>query len=114
MMIDRRRPRLVLANRALLAVVGCSRDTPPAYGPPPPTSEPALPVPPATASGQQLTIARACAGGIERFCAGVPPRQGYIKACMRAHVTELSAGCFDTVMSAVAAAHAPCRGTDQR
>jgi hypothetical protein len=58
MMIDRRELRLVLANCALLAVVGCSRDTPPAYvPPPPPTSEPALPAPPATASGQQLAIA---------------------------------------------------------
>jgi hypothetical protein len=54
-----------------------------------------------------MTIARACAGDIDRFCAGVPPRQGFIKECMRAHVMELSGGCFDSVLSAVAAEHPP-------
>jgi hypothetical protein len=48
-------------------------------------------------------IARACAGDIERLCAGVPPGEGRIKACMKAHVTELSAPCFDAIMAAVAA-----------
>jgi Cysteine rich repeat len=63
--------------------------------------------PMAPAGSGQMTIARACAPDIERFCAGVPPRQGMIKQCMKAHVTELSAGCFDAVMSAVAAQQAP-------
>jgi hypothetical protein len=107
MMVDRRRFRLVLAGCALLAAAGCNRETPPVHAPPPPTSGPALPALPAPASGEQLTIARACAGDIQRFCAGVPPRQGFIKECMRAHVTELSAGCSDAVMSAVAAEQAP-------
>jgi hypothetical protein len=48
-------------------------------------------------------IARACAGDIERLCAGVPPGEGRIKACMKAHVTELLAPCFDSIMAAVAA-----------
>ena len=48
-------------------------------------------------------IARACAGDIDRLCAGVPPGEGRIKACMKAHVTELSAPCFDAIMTAVAA-----------
>jgi hypothetical protein len=30
-----------------------------------------------------------------------------IKGCMKAHVAELSAGCFDAVTSAIAAAPAP-------
>lgn len=48
-------------------------------------------------------IARACATDIDRLCAGVPPGEGRIKACMKAHVTELSAPCFDAIMAAVAA-----------
>ena len=47
-------------------------------------------------------IAHACAGDVERFCRGVPPGEGRIKACMKAHVMELSAPCFDAVMGAVA------------
>lgn len=52
-------------------------------------------------------IARACAGDIERFCRGVPPGEGRIKECMRAHVTELSAQCFDIILSAVASGQEP-------
>jgi Cysteine rich repeat len=53
------------------------------------------------------TIARACASDIERLCAGVPPGEGRIKACMKAHITELSAPCFDTLLSAVASEKEP-------
>lgn len=105
-----RRIRLRLGG-VLLAVTtlaACQRAAPPVYVPPPPAlAAPEQPAAPAAASGEQLTIARACASDIERFCAGVPPRQGEIKACMKAHITELSAGCFDAVMGAIAAAHAP-------
>jgi len=48
-------------------------------------------------------IAHACAGDIDRLCPGVPPGQGRIKACMKQHVTELSAPCFDTLLGAIAA-----------
>jgi hypothetical protein len=48
------------------------------------------------------TIAHACAGDIERLCRGVPPGEGRIKACIKAHITELSAPCFDTLLGAVA------------
>jgi OmpA family len=47
-------------------------------------------------------IARACAGDVDRFCPGVPPGQGRIKACMKAHMSELSPSCFDTLSAAVA------------
>jgi hypothetical protein len=50
----------------------------------------------------RLQIAEACAGDIDRLCPGVPPGQGRIKACMKAHVSQLSASCFDTLMAAVA------------
>ncbi len=94
---------------AVCALAGCNREAPPVYlpGPPPEPYQPAPAPPPAASTGEQLTIARACAGDIERFCAGVPPRQGDIKECMKAHVTELSAGCFDTVMGAIASQQAP-------
>ena len=53
------------------------------------------------------TIAHACGGDIDRLCPGVPPGEGRIRACMKAHVTELSAPCFDTLMGAVAAEREP-------
>ena len=53
------------------------------------------------------TIARACAGDIERLCAGVPPGEGRIKACIKAHITELSAPCFDTLLGAVTSEKEP-------
>lgn len=53
------------------------------------------------------TIARACAGDVERLCAGVPPGEGRIKACIKAHITELSAPCFDTLLGAVASEKEP-------
>ncbi|MFL5336387.1 MAG: cysteine rich repeat-containing protein [Geminicoccaceae bacterium] len=109
-MVNRSTARLILAGAALLLLVGCNREASPTYAPPP--VDPAvpsagLPSSPVPAGGEQLTIARACASDVERFCTGVPPRQGMIKQCMKAHVAELSAGCFDAVMSAIAARQAP-------
>jgi hypothetical protein len=52
-------------------------------------------------------IARACAADIERLCAGVPPGEGRIKACMKAHIMELSAPCFDALLGAVTAEKEP-------
>lgn len=60
----------------------------------------------ATSAQQGVTaqqIAHACAGDIERLCKGVPPGEGRIKACIKAHITELSAPCFDTLLGALAA-----------
>lgn len=94
----------------VLALAGCNREAPPTYAPPPPPDlQPAyVPPPQSVAPGEEkLVIARACAPDIERFCAGVPPRQGMIKGCMKSHLTELSAGCFDAVMGAIASQHAP-------
>lgn len=107
------RARWALALPAALLLAACQQPMPPAEMPPPP--EPAYaPMPPpepppapAVPQAEQLTVARACAGDIERFCAGVPPRQGFIKDCMRSHVSELSAPCFDAVMGAIAAEHPP-------
>jgi hypothetical protein len=105
-----RRGRWRLALPAALLVAACQQSAmPPATMPPPP--EPAYaPAPPplsGASESERLAVARACASDIDRFCAGVPPRQGEIKACMKAHLTELSAGCFDAVMGAIAAAHPP-------
>ena len=94
-----------LALLAMLALAGCDRERAPVLAPQAPMAQPASP--PVTPTGEQLTIARACATDIERFCAGIPPRQGLIKQCMQGHVTELSAGCFDQIMAAVAAEQAP-------
>ena len=96
-----------LVVAAMLA--GCNREQPPTNAPPPPPPPaPMSGIPsPAPAEAERFTIARACATDIERFCPGVPPRQGMIKQCMKAHMTELSAGCFDAVMGAIAAQQAP-------
>jgi hypothetical protein len=48
---------------------------------------------------QQLL--HACGGDVGRLCPGVPPGDGRIKACVKAHASELSAGCFDTLMAAM-------------
>ncbi len=40
---------------------------------------------------QQLL--RASGSDVDRLCPGVPPGEGRIKACMKAHASELSAGC---------------------
>lgn len=58
---------------------------------------------PSQAAEPQQAIVRACAADVDRLCAGVPPGEGRIKACMKAHVGELSAPCFDAIMAAVAA-----------
>ncbi len=50
----------------------------------------------------RLQVAEACGADIDRLCPGVPPGQGRIKACMKAHVSQLSAACFDTLMAAAA------------
>ena len=63
----------------------------------------AFAVPPSQAAEPQQAIVRACAADVDRLCAGVPPGEGRIKACMKAHVSELSAPCFDAIMAAVAA-----------
>lgn len=97
---------LTCVAASILALAGCNRAAPPTYATLP-TAAYQQPAPSATPETEKLTIARACAPDIERFCAGVPPRQGLIKQCMQAHVTDLSAGCFDAVMSAIASAHAP-------
>jgi hypothetical protein len=51
----------------------------------------------------KMQIAEACGADVDRPCPGVPPGLGRIKACMKAHVSQLSAPCFDTLMAAAAA-----------
>jgi hypothetical protein len=55
----------------------------------------------------KMQVAEACGGDIDRLCPGVPPGQGRIKACMKAHFSQLSAACFDTLMAAAAAKKEP-------
>ena len=62
---------------------------------------------PSQAAEPQQAIVRACAADVDRLCAGVPPGEGRIKACMKAHITELSAPCFDTLLGAVASEKEP-------
>ena len=60
------------------------------------------------ASAQEArVIAQACTGDIDRLCAGVPPGEGRIKACMKAHISQVSAPCFDALLKAIAAEREP-------
>src|SRR5262245_46629226 len=61
----------------------------------------------AAVAQERLMIARACAADIERLCYGVPPGEGRIKACMRQHMSQLSARCFDALLGAIAAEKEP-------
>jgi len=47
-----------------------------------------------------MEAARACSPDIRRFCGEVPPGQGRIKACMKAHVAELSEPCKEALFQA--------------
>ena len=42
---------------------------------------------------QQRAVAKACAGDIKMLCAGVQPGAGRIKACIKAHMQDLSEPC---------------------
>jgi hypothetical protein len=62
---------------------------------------------PAAIAQEAMTLAKACGSDIERLCPGVPPGQGRIKACIKAHVMELSAPCFDAILGAVSSQKEP-------
>ena len=47
-----------------------------------------------------LAAARACRPDIRQFCSDVPPGQGRIKACMKAHIAELSEPCKEALFQA--------------
>jgi hypothetical protein len=43
---------------------------------------------------------KACKPDIARFCSNVPPGGGRIKACMKAHLAELSEPCKEALFQA--------------
>jgi hypothetical protein len=45
-------------------------------------------------------VLKACKPDIARFCSQVPPGQGRIKACMKAHLHELSDPCKEGLFQA--------------
>jgi hypothetical protein len=47
-----------------------------------------------------MAAARACRPDIRQFCGDVPPGQGRIKACMKAHIAELSEPCKEALFQA--------------
>jgi hypothetical protein len=49
----------------------------------------------------RMEIVRACAGDVERLCPGVPPGEGRLKGCLKEHISQLSAPCFDKLLGAV-------------
>ena len=49
---------------------------------------------------EALAVLRACKPDIARFCSQIPPGQGRIKACMKAHLSELSEPCKEGLFQA--------------
>jgi Cysteine rich repeat len=47
-----------------------------------------------------LTVRQACEPDVQKFCEGVQPGGGRIKACMAQHKNELSQPCRDALKSA--------------
>jgi len=45
-------------------------------------------------------VLEACKADIKRFCSEVPPGEGRIKACMKAHLPELSEECKEALFRA--------------
>lgn len=57
------------------------------------------------ASAQQMgpaarAVLRACRPDIAQFCGQIPPGQGRIKTCMKAHIPELSEPCKEAMFQA--------------
>jgi Cysteine rich repeat len=50
----------------------------------------------------QSGMARACAGDVKALCAGVQPGGGRVKACIKAHVSDLSEPCQAVLLKAAA------------
>ena len=49
---------------------------------------------------EAMAVARACRPDIRQFCGNVAPGQGRIKACMKAHLPELSEPCKEGLFQA--------------
>jgi hypothetical protein len=93
----------LVAGLGMLSLAACMHREPTV------SQQPAPPTTMTTAAVQQerMAIAHACAADIDRVCPGVPPGEGRIRACMKAHIPELSTPCFDTLLKAVASEKEP-------
>src|SRR5271169_4559584 len=56
----------------------------------------------ATSSMAQQTVAKQCAADIKSLCAGVQPGEGRVRACIKSHVSDLSAPCQAVLVKAAA------------
>jgi hypothetical protein len=57
-----------------------------------------LTAPGALAQETKKQVLMACEGDIKQFCGDVEPGKGRIKACMEAHIHELSPRCKQAIM----------------
>jgi hypothetical protein len=51
-------------------------------------------------AAQEHPAVQACKSDIARFCSNVPPGDGHIKQCMKAHLHELSEPCKEALFHA--------------
>ena len=53
----------------------------------------------AASAQQQTDLMKYCRSDIERLCKGVPPGNGQILACLKAHSKEMSVGCAQALQA---------------
>jgi Cysteine rich repeat len=56
----------------------------------------------ATSAMAQSAAMKACGGDVKTLCAGVQPGDGRIKACIKAHFSDVSAPCQAVLVKAAA------------
>jgi hypothetical protein len=56
--------------------------------------------PPGTGTTTVKSAARECAVDLKSLCPGIAPGEGRIRACIQAHMSELSVGCSSTLSKA--------------
>jgi hypothetical protein len=72
---------------------------------PPPTPPPGEGAPGEGAPGDFAKVRLACHDDIARLCKDVPPGDGRVRECLRAHKDELSEGCRTAIREARAHHH---------
>jgi hypothetical protein len=56
----------------------------------------------ATSGMAQSAAMKACAGDVKSLCAGIQPGDGRVKACIKSHVSDVSAPCQAVLIKAAA------------
>lgn len=61
----------------------------------------AQPMPPAPPGGGAMEQLAVCRADVQRFCQGIRPGQGRIRACMRSNQDRISQACRDAIKAVI-------------